>query len=149
MPPGSRDRSGDSAEYGSGAGAASNAGPAAPAACSQSSLDADPPRVAESTRSSGPALHAGLVGANDPRREGMLYRIDREALSEFLTRQLDIVEGTRPSVALDELAPADPVDRDETRAAWLGAGLATHVGLAIFEEPEQFVTLGDGIGGAA
>jgi hypothetical protein len=26
------------------------------------------------------------------------------------------------------------------RALWLGAGLATHVGLAIFEEPERFVT---------
>ena len=26
------------------------------------------------------------------------------------------------------------------RALWLGAGLATHVGLAIFEEPERFIT---------
>jgi hypothetical protein len=29
------------------------------------------------------------------------------------------------------------------RALWLGAGLATHVGLAIFEEPERFITAGE------
>ena len=32
------------------------------------------------------------------------------------------------------------VSRDDVQALWLGAGLATHVGLAIFEEPERFVT---------
>ena len=34
----------------------------------------------------------------------------------------------------------ESVSREEVRALWLGAGLATHVGLAIFEEPERFVT---------
>jgi hypothetical protein len=29
------------------------------------------------------------------------------------------------------------------RVLWLGAGLATHVGLAIFEEPERFITAGE------
>ena len=90
-----------------------------------------------------------LTQSRPPGMEEMVYRIDRAALSEFLTRQLDVVERTRPAVALDELAPADAVDREETRAAWLGAGLATHVGLAIFEEPERFLTLSDGVGGAA
>jgi hypothetical protein len=33
--------------------------------------------------------------------------------------------------------------REEVEALWLGAGLATHVGLAIFEEPEQFITAGE------
>ena len=33
----------------------------------------------------------------------------------------------------------ESVSREEVRALWLGAGLATHVGLAIFEEPERFV----------
>jgi hypothetical protein len=35
---------------------------------------------------------------------------------------------------------SESVSREEARALWLGAGLATHVGLAIFEEPERFVT---------
>jgi hypothetical protein len=35
----------------------------------------------------------------------------------------------------------ESVSRDEVQALWLGAGLATHVGLAIFEEPERFVAL--------
>lgn len=34
----------------------------------------------------------------------------------------------------------ESVSRDEVRALWLGAGLATHLGLAIFEEPERFIT---------
>ena len=33
----------------------------------------------------------------------------------------------------------ESVSRDEVHALWLGAGLATHVGLAIFEEPERFI----------
>ncbi len=33
----------------------------------------------------------------------------------------------------------ESVSREEVRALWLGAALATHVGLAIFEEPERFV----------
>ena len=33
----------------------------------------------------------------------------------------------------------ESVSREKVRALWLGAGLATHVGLAIFEEPERFV----------
>jgi hypothetical protein len=37
----------------------------------------------------------------------------------------------------------ESVSRDEVRALWLGAGLATHVGLAIFEEPERFITVGE------
>ncbi len=33
----------------------------------------------------------------------------------------------------------ESVSREEVHALWLGAGLATHVGLSIFEEPERFV----------
>jgi hypothetical protein len=35
----------------------------------------------------------------------------------------------------------EAVSRDEVAALWLGAGLATHVGLPIFEEPERFITV--------
>jgi hypothetical protein len=74
----------------------------------------------------------------------MEYRIDREALDEFIGRQVELVESASiPKLLADvvdlRLRP-ESVSRDEVRALWLGAGLATHVGLAIFEEPERFVT---------
>lgn len=76
----------------------------------------------------------------------MKYRIDREALAEFVARQVDLVEaGVMPSL-LAQVAELrlrhESVSGDEVQALWLGAGLATHVGLAIFEEPEQFITAG-------
>jgi len=73
----------------------------------------------------------------------MEYRIDREALDAFIARQVELVE----SISIPRLL-ADVVElrlqnetasHEEVRALWLGAGLATHVGLAIFEEPERFV----------
>lgn len=74
----------------------------------------------------------------------MEYRIDREALSEFVARQVALVESVSiPRLLADvvELGLRDEtVSREEARALWLGAGLATHVGLAIFEQPERFVT---------
>ncbi len=57
----------------------------------------------------------------------MEYRIDRDALAEFIGLRLR----------------HEAVSRDEVAALWLGAGLATHVGLAIFEEPERFITAAD------
>ena len=73
----------------------------------------------------------------------MDYRVDREALAEFIGRQVELVEALSiPKLLADvvelRLRP-ESVSRDEVRALWLGAGLATHVGLAIFEEPERFV----------
>jgi len=73
------------------------------------------------------------------------YRIDREALAAFVARQVDLVEaGSIPKLLADvvELGQ-ESLSRDEVRALWLGAGLATHVGLAIFEEPERFITAGE------
>jgi hypothetical protein len=73
----------------------------------------------------------------------MEYRIDREALDEFVGRQVELVESASiPKLLTDGVElrlPHESVSRDEVRALWLGAGLATHVGLAIFEEPERFV----------
>jgi hypothetical protein len=77
----------------------------------------------------------------------MQYRIDRDALAEFISRQVAQIE----AVAIPKLL-ADVVElrlrheaasRDEVAALWLGAGLATHVGLVIFEEPERFITAAD------
>ena len=77
----------------------------------------------------------------------MEYHIDREALAEFIARQVDLIEaGSIPKLLADVVELRlrhESVSRDEVRALWLGAGLATHVGLAIFEEPERFVSVGD------
>jgi hypothetical protein len=77
----------------------------------------------------------------------VVYRIDREALAEFIAWQIDLVEaGSIPRLLADVVELRlrhESVSRDEVRALWLGAGLATHVGLAIFEEPERFITAGE------
>ncbi len=74
----------------------------------------------------------------------MDYRIDREALDEFIGRQVELVESASIPKLLADVVELrlrhESVSRDEVRALWLGAGLATHVGLAIFEEPERFIT---------
>ena len=74
----------------------------------------------------------------------MEYRIDRDGLDAFIAEQVALVEAVSiPRLLVDvvELQHASEiVSREEARALWLGAGLATHVGLAIFEEPERFVT---------
>ena len=77
----------------------------------------------------------------------MEYRIDRDALDDFISRQVEQIETTSiPKLLADvvELRLRHEVaSRDEVAALWLGAGLATHVGLAIFEEPERFITVAD------
>ena len=76
---------------------------------------------------------------------GIGYRIDREALAAFVTQQVDLVEaGSIPTLLADVVELRDAgLGWGEVRALWLGAGLATHVGLAIFEEPERFITAGE------
>jgi hypothetical protein len=75
----------------------------------------------------------------------MQYRIDREALASFVARQVELVEAVALPKLLADVVELrmrhESVSRDEVEALWLGAGLATHVGLAIFEEPERFVSL--------
>ena len=73
----------------------------------------------------------------------MDYRVDREALAEFIGRQVELVEALSIPKLLADVVELrlrhESVSREEVQALWLGAGLATHVGLAIFEEPERFV----------
>ena len=77
----------------------------------------------------------------------MEYRIDREALAEFIVGQVALIEAAAVPKLLADVVELrlrhESVSRDEVRALWLGAGLATHVGLAIFEEPERFITAGE------
>jgi hypothetical protein len=77
------------------------------------------------------------------RTRRMEYRVDREALAEFVGRQVELVEAALIPMLLADVVELrlrhESASREEVRALWLGAGLATHVGLAIFEEPERFV----------
>jgi hypothetical protein len=87
------------------------------------------------------------VNRSEPTRGAVEYRIDREALAAFVAEQVDAVEaGSIPPLLVEVVEVRlrhESVSRDEVRALWLGAGLATHVGLAIFEEPERFITAGE------
>ena len=82
---------------------------------------------------------------NQRKGGGIGYRIDREALAAFVAQQVDLVEaGAMPKLLADAVTLREAgLSWDELRALWLGAGLATHVGLAIFEEPERFITAGE------
>ncbi len=93
-------------------------------------------------------LRRGMcVDVNQRRRGSPEYRIDREALAAFVAEQIDLVEAGSIPPLLAEVVELrlrhESVSREEVRALWLGAGLATHVGLAIFEEPERFITAGE------
>jgi hypothetical protein len=70
----------------------------------------------------------------------MRYRIDQEELSEFLARQVRLVEGL-PVEAAEAAADGygDGLDDAEREAVWLAAGIATFIGQAISDEPEQFI----------
>jgi hypothetical protein len=62
--------------------------------------------------------------------------VDREELSEFLTRQVCLVERLpveTPSGFVDGL------DDAQREAVWLAAGIATFIGQAIADEPERFI----------
>ncbi len=70
----------------------------------------------------------------------MRFRIDQEQLSEFLTRQVRLVEGL-PVGAAEAAADGygDGLDDAEREAVWLAAGVATFIGQAIVDQPERFV----------
>jgi hypothetical protein len=73
----------------------------------------------------------------------MRYEIDLDALVGFARCQVEKIEAAAVAEQYSGLDPTDPGERastDELRVLWLAAGLATHVGLAIFREPERFIT---------
>jgi hypothetical protein len=72
----------------------------------------------------------------------MRYRIDREQLSEFLMRQVRLVERL-PVEAAEAAADGyvDGLDEAEREAVWLAAGIATFIGQAIADEPERFIVV--------
>jgi hypothetical protein len=74
----------------------------------------------------------------------MEYRVDRDALDEFISRQVELIEAASVPKLLADVVELrlrhEAVSREDVCALWISAGLATHVGLAIFEEPERFIT---------
>jgi hypothetical protein len=75
----------------------------------------------------------------------MRYQIDEEQLSEFLARQVRLVERL-PIEAADAAAGGygDGLDDSEREAIWLAAGVATFIGQAIADEPERFIVAARG-----
>lgn len=69
----------------------------------------------------------------------MAYRIARAALLAFVDRQISLVESTPPPAELELAVDGRARAPDEAQAVWLGAGLATQIGLALLDEPERFV----------
>jgi hypothetical protein len=64
--------------------------------------------------------------------------VDREALHAFVDEQADLIE--RTPVPDDVLTPEDlfPAPLDPERL-WRVAGIATLIGLAVYEDAERFV----------
>lgn len=73
-------------------------------------------------------------------------RIDGAGLVEFVARGVELVEAlpVPASLAVEGVADGRAPTRRELLEVWLAAGLATHVGLAIVEQPGRFVRTGLG-----
>ena len=105
----------------------------------------EPERDAAGTRGRRPAALGRTPATEGVGLDTAAVELDehREALADFINRQVEIDEATsvpKPLVDVVELRLRhESVCGDEVRRMWLGAGLATHVGLVIFEEPEQFI----------
>ena len=71
----------------------------------------------------------------------MPYTINLPALDRFIADQVALVESTPMPGDLQDVLPeqADDLTADELAAVWLGAGLATQIGLALLESPERFI----------
>lgn len=66
------------------------------------------------------------------------YEIDEPRLTSFVAEQVRLIAGTPlPGGLADELRRAGA--ELDLAAVWLGAGLATQIGLALLEHPEAFV----------
>jgi hypothetical protein len=69
----------------------------------------------------------------------MSFRIARTALHDFVEEQIAFIEATPVPADVRGLAPTTEMPDDLLEGVWLGAGLATQVGLAILEAPERWV----------
>ena len=65
--------------------------------------------------------------------------IDRDALHAFIDRQLFRIQSTPPPVDMRALERQSGLGPDEVRALWIGAGIASQIGMALALEPGRFV----------
>lgn len=72
---------------------------------------------------------------------GVSYRIDRDELTTFVNRQVELVEALpveRQLAAGGEYEP-EAMDPATLEAVWLAAAIAAFIGQAICDEPERFI----------
>jgi hypothetical protein len=65
--------------------------------------------------------------------------IKRDALHAFIDRQLFLVESTPVPGDVPHVVDGRPIDDDEVHALWIGAGIATQIGLELLHAPHRFV----------
>jgi hypothetical protein len=65
--------------------------------------------------------------------------IQRDALHAFIDRQLDKVESTPIPPELMGRCGPDGLQPDEMRALWLGAGIASQIGMVLVLDPGTYV----------
>jgi hypothetical protein len=68
------------------------------------------------------------------------YEIARAALHRFVDCQIALIEATPPPADIRDIASAHDLSEEEIHGVWLGAGVATQIGLALVDAPERFVT---------
>ncbi len=69
----------------------------------------------------------------------MAYRIARDSLIDFVDRQIRLIESTPLPPDLRAIIPSGNLGDEDLSGVWLGAGLATQLGLALVDRPEVFV----------
>ena len=65
--------------------------------------------------------------------------IKRDALHAFIDRQLFLVESTPVPEGLQPFSDSQRLTPDEIHALWIGAGIASQIGMALAIEPDRFV----------
>ena len=63
----------------------------------------------------------------------------RDQLHQFVDRQVDAVLATPVPAEMAALGAAERFTPDEVRAMWLGAGIASRIGMALTLDPSPFV----------
>lgn len=74
-------------------------------------------------------------------RENVKYRIDRDELAAFISRQVAQLEAMPIEGRLGQSETCEPeaMDQATLEAVWLAAAIAAFIGQAICDEPERFI----------
>lgn len=63
----------------------------------------------------------------------------RDQLHQFVDRQVDAIAATPVPPEMAALGASERFTPDEVRAMWLGAGIASRIGMALTLDPSPFV----------